>query len=75
MKGYAGRFLEVDLTSNNIGEAKLPEETLRRYVGGRGLASWILWDRIGEKWDSVDPLGPENILLLLTGPLTGYFPG
>jgi len=75
MKGYAGKFLEVDLTSNKVAETRLPEETLRRYIGGRGLASRILWDRIGEKWDSVDPLGPENILLILTGPLTGYFPG
>ncbi|MDH5690351.1 MAG: aldehyde ferredoxin oxidoreductase, partial [Candidatus Bathyarchaeota archaeon] len=27
------------------------------------------------KWETIDPLGPENILLVLTGPFTGYFPG
>jgi aldehyde:ferredoxin oxidoreductase len=46
-----------------------------RYIGGRGLATKILWDRLGSEWETVDPLGPQNILLFLTGPLTGFFPG
>jgi aldehyde:ferredoxin oxidoreductase len=75
MKGYAGKFLEIDLTNRDIKEIELPDEVLRDYVGGRGLATKILWDRLGEKWDIVDPLGSDNILLVLTGPLTGYFPG
>ncbi|NIQ04943.1 MAG: aldehyde ferredoxin oxidoreductase, partial [Candidatus Korarchaeota archaeon] len=54
---------------------RFEDELLRRYIGGRGLATRILWDRLGGKWEKVDPLGPENILLFLTGPLTGYFPG
>jgi aldehyde:ferredoxin oxidoreductase len=48
---------------------------LREYIGGRGLAAKILWDRLGSNWENVDPLGPENLLLLLTGPLTGFYPG
>jgi aldehyde:ferredoxin oxidoreductase len=39
------------------------------------LATKILWDRLGERWEAIDPLGSENILLVLTGPLTGFFPG
>ncbi|MEM2110466.1 MAG: aldehyde ferredoxin oxidoreductase C-terminal domain-containing protein [Candidatus Bathyarchaeia archaeon] len=75
MRGYAGKLLEVDLSTTNIKDVKFSEEILRQYMGGRGLATKILWDRLGERWETVDPLGPENILLLLTGPLTGYAPG
>ncbi|MFB0560965.1 MAG: aldehyde ferredoxin oxidoreductase C-terminal domain-containing protein [Candidatus Lokiarchaeia archaeon] len=75
MRGYAGKFLEIDLSNGNIEEIKLPDVVLREYIGGRGLATKILWDRLGRKWETVDPLGPDNILLVLTGPLTGYFPG
>jgi aldehyde:ferredoxin oxidoreductase len=75
MRGYAGKFLEIDLSNRNIKETKFPDEVLRDYIGGRGLATKVLWDRLGRKWETVDPLGPENILLVLTGPFTGYFPG
>ncbi|MEM2146987.1 MAG: aldehyde ferredoxin oxidoreductase C-terminal domain-containing protein [Candidatus Bathyarchaeia archaeon] len=73
--GYAGKFLEVNLTEKDFREIKLNDDVLRDYVGGRGLAAKILWDRLGRKWETVDPLGPENLLLFLTGPLTGFFPG
>jgi len=72
MRGYAGKFLEIDLSDGNIEETKFPNRVLRDYIGGRGLATKILWDRLGTKWETVDPLGPENLLLILTGPLTGY---
>jgi aldehyde:ferredoxin oxidoreductase len=75
MKGYAGKFLDIDLTSKEIKETKFPDKILSDFWGGRGLAAKILWDRLGKKWERVDPLGPENILMMLTGPLTGYFPG
>jgi len=75
MRGYAGRLLDVDLSSGSIRETRVPEEDLKNYVGGRGLSAKIAWDRLGAKWEAVDPLGPENILLVLTGPLTGYYPG
>jgi len=75
MRGYAGKFLEVDLSTENTKNVKFNESVLRNYIGGRGLATKILWDRLGHRWETVDPLGPENILLVLTGPLTGFFPG
>ena len=75
MRGYAGKFIEVNLSDGSIKETRFDEETLRQYIGGRGLATKILWDRLGDKWEEVDPLGPENILLMLTGPLTGFAPG
>lgn len=75
MRGYAGKFLEVDLSTGNTKNVTFNENTLSQYIGGRGLATKILWDRLGARWETIDPLGPENILLVLTGPLTGFFPG
>ena len=75
MRGYAGKFLEADLSREKMKDVQFDEDILRQYIGGRGLATKILWDRLGDHWEKVDPLGPENILLLLTGPLTGFFPG
>lgn len=74
-RGYAGKFLEVDLSSEKIKDVTFDDEILKNYVGGRGLAAKILWDRLGKKWETVDPLGPENVFLALTGPLTAIYPG
>jgi len=74
-QGYAGKFIDVDLTHEKIKEITFPEVTLYQYFGGRGLAAKVLWDRLGKKWPKVDPLGPENILTILTGPLTAIHPG
>lgn len=73
--GYAGKILEVDLSEDRISETSLDESILRRYIGGRGLAARILWDRLGKKWGRINPLGPKNLLLVLTGPVTGYLGG
>ncbi len=73
--GYAGKFLEVNLSTQHIKEVKFSDEILKDFVGGRGLATKILWDRLGARWEEIDPLGSENLLLFLTGPLTGFFPG
>lgn len=75
MYAYTGKLLDVDLTKEEIKEVELDEEILRKFYGGRGLGTYLLWKELGEKWESVDPLGEENLLLILTGPLTGYYPG
>ncbi len=75
MRGYAGKYLDIDLSSGDIKDVRFPDEVLRDYIGGRGLAAKVLWDRFGRRWEEVDPLGPENLLTMLTGPLTGYYPG
>jgi aldehyde:ferredoxin oxidoreductase len=73
--GYAGKFLEADLSKEKISETRFDDETLEAYFGGRGLATKILWDRIGKRWARADALGPENLLIALTGPMTGIYPG
>ena len=74
-RGYAGKWLDIDLTKEKIDDITFPEKTLYQYFGGRGLAAKVLWDRLGKKWAKVDPLGPENILTILTGPLTALHGG
>ena len=73
--GYAGKYLEVDLSTDKITETQFSSETLRIYLGGRGLAAKVLMDRLGKTWQAVDPLGPDNIFMALTGPMTGFYPG
>ena len=75
MLGYAGKFLEADLSSGTFKNVTFDDEVLKDYIGGRALAAKILSDRLIHKWSEVDPLGAENILLMLPGPVTGYFPG
>jgi aldehyde:ferredoxin oxidoreductase len=74
-RGYAGKYLNVDLTKGKIEGFTIPQKILEQYFGGRGLAAKILWDRIGEKWNEVEPLSPDNVLTVLTGPMTGIYPG
>ncbi|UNQ73883.1 aldehyde ferredoxin oxidoreductase family protein [Infirmifilum sp. NZ] len=73
--GYNGRLLEVDLSREKATVRELEEEVLRMFLGGRGLAAYLLLRELGDRWRDLDPLGEENILLFLTGPLTGYYPG
>jgi aldehyde:ferredoxin oxidoreductase len=75
MHGYAGKLLEIDLSNTRITEVSLGNDVLKTYIGGRGLAAKILWDRLGDEWENIDPFSPENVMLILTGPLTGFFPG
>ena len=67
-KGYAGYYLDVDLTKGKLHKKELEKDWARLYLGGSGVAARILWDRTGPE---TDPLGPENVLVLGTGPLTG----
>ena len=73
MGGYAGKILEVDLRSGKIGIVSIEEEDRRHFLGGSGLAAKIFFDSFNPR---VDPLSPENSLILMAGPLVGtQFPG
>ncbi|MGP3778741.1 aldehyde ferredoxin oxidoreductase family protein [Halanaerobium saccharolyticum] len=60
--------MRVDLTREEIKRETITGENVKNYLGGRGLASKILYDEIDPK---VDPLSPENKLIYATGLLTG----
>ncbi len=66
--GYMGKVLFVNLSSGVIKEEALDEKTRRDFLGGYGLGARILYSR---QSGGVDPLGPDNTLGLVTGPLTG----
>jgi aldehyde:ferredoxin oxidoreductase len=68
MDGYMGRILVADLSSSRVEVEPLKEEYARRYVGGSGLACRYLYDMISA---DTDPLGPDNPLIFMTGPLVG----
>ena len=63
-----GKFLRVDLSSGQIKEEKIPDEILRNFIGGRGLGVKLLYDELKP---GIDPLSPENKIIILTGPVTG----
>ncbi len=65
--GYMGRLLFVDLTNRTFHEEELSEETARRFVGGYGIGARVIMERMRP---GVDPLGPDNIFGIGTGPLT-----
>ena len=71
--GYHFKILWVDLTSGESRVVPFGEEFALKYVGGRGFGAKILYDNLPH---IKDPLGPENILVIAPGPLTGlYLPG
>jgi len=66
--GWTETLLRVNLTTGEITKEALNMDWARQYIGGRGLATRYLYE---EGVATVDPLGPENKLILATGPLTG----
>jgi len=68
MSGWVGRIVEVDLSSRERNTVAVSEETRRRFLGGRGLGVKLYTDLCP---DPIDPLGADNALIFMTGPLTG----
>ena len=66
MHGFYGRILTIDLTTASFTEDTVPEDVMARFLGGKGLATWLLLDRAPA---GVDPLSPENPLIFATGPV------
>ncbi|MHA1230746.1 MAG: aldehyde ferredoxin oxidoreductase family protein, partial [Candidatus Helarchaeota archaeon] len=68
MNGYIGKLLYIDLTEAKISVKPLNMELANKYLGGSGLACRMLYDMVSK---DTDPLGPENVLIIMTGPFTG----
>jgi aldehyde:ferredoxin oxidoreductase len=67
MYGWHGRILRVNLTTGSIHEESFSHEQARKYFGGRGLAIKVLLEGMDP---GADPLSPENLLVMASGPLT-----
>lgn len=68
MFGYHGKILRVNLSDSKVSLEELPESVVRKFLGGAGVATKYLWDSVSK---GADPLGPENVLIFMTGALTG----
>ena len=66
--GYMGKVLDIDLSTGAVDEYPIADEDRERFLGGRFLSTKILWDDLGP---GIDPLSEENILVIMTAPLTG----
>ncbi len=68
MKGWTGYILRVNLTDKTWKKEAFTEEFATTWVGGRGFAAKILFDELKP---GIDPLGPENKLVVALGPISG----
>lgn len=67
-KAFNGKMLNVNLTTGEITTERPPESLYRQYLGGYGIGARMLWDRVPT---GADALGPDNMLGMFAGLLTG----
>ena len=68
MHSYMGQLLHVDLTKRDWRAIPVDDRLAALFVGGKGFGAKILYDLLPP---GCDPLSPENVLMFMTGPLTG----
>jgi aldehyde:ferredoxin oxidoreductase len=68
MKAWMGKNLRVDLSSNEVESKDTDEKLAHKFLGGRGFGAKILYDSLDP---GVEPLDPENVVVIAVGPLTG----
>ena len=66
--GYAGRILHVNLTDGSLEVEQPDEQFYRTYMGGSALAMHYILNEVPA---GIDPLGPENVLVVSIGVMTG----
>ena len=65
---WTKKILRINLTTGSIAEEALNMAWANDYLGQRGLATRYLVDEVDPNCDA---LGPENKMIMATGPLTG----
>ncbi|MFO7910966.1 MAG: aldehyde ferredoxin oxidoreductase N-terminal domain-containing protein, partial [Desulfotignum sp.] len=65
---YADTFLHIDLSTNSSKTLAVPDSLKQHFIGGKGFGAKLLADGVSS---GTDPLGPANMLMFMTGPLTG----
>ncbi|MEM3713955.1 MAG: aldehyde ferredoxin oxidoreductase family protein [Nitrososphaeria archaeon] len=71
MFGYTGKIIHVNLTKDVVQEIYLNEKIFYQFIGGRGLCSKLLFEKIKPR---IDPFCPDNVLIFATGPFNGLVP-
>ena len=64
---YMNKFLSIDLTTKEVTPGELDSQLVENYVGGKGMGLKLLSDLAPK----VDALSPENLMIFVTGPVTG----
>ncbi len=67
MYGFYNKILSINLTEQSFKIETLPEKIYQTYLGGKGLASYLLYTLNPE---GIEPLSPENHLIFATGPIS-----
>ncbi|MEH7480162.1 aldehyde ferredoxin oxidoreductase family protein [Neobacillus drentensis] len=65
--GFKNKEILVDLTNGVVDYRGINQEDAVKYIGGRGLGVKYVLDNGPE----VEPLSAENIICIMTGPVTG----
>ena len=65
MKGVFGRVLNIDLEQEKVSTENISEEIYRHFLGGKGLATYLLLEK---NRPGVDPFSPENHVVIAVGP-------
>jgi aldehyde:ferredoxin oxidoreductase len=65
--GFQDHVARVDLSDESVGYEGIDDEDARKYIGARGLGVKYVFDQ----GPDVEPLGPNNLLAFMNGPLTG----
>lgn len=68
MYGWTGNILRINLSQKTFKKETYSEDFALKWVGGRGFAVKILWDELKP---GIDPLGPDNKLIVAIGPIAG----
>ena len=68
MDAWNGNILQIDLAKRTHWIEKLAPDIYTNFIGGKGLGTYLLYRDLKP---GTDPLGPENRLIFLTGPLQG----
>jgi aldehyde:ferredoxin oxidoreductase len=66
--GYNGKILHVDLTEGKLTVEEPDEAFYRKYMGGSAMGMYYI---LREMPKGADPIGPDNVLTLMTGVTTG----
>jgi aldehyde:ferredoxin oxidoreductase len=68
LNGYGGSILRIDLSTGTLTKEPTPPQVARDFLGGRGFGAYFLFKEVPK---NADPLGPENKLIISSGPLSG----
>ena len=73
-KGYANRFLDVNLSTGDVAIHPIEEKIKKTFIGGKGFDLWLLWQAVGgeNRWND-----PQNAVCIASGPMGGTpaYPG